>query len=74
MIDISKMTTEELEKLAYICNEELADRKTNEKKKAIENFRHALDALSEYDIDVYFNDADGYEEYIPDFENLHFDY
>lgn len=74
MIDISKMTIEELENLAYVCNEELADRKTNEKKKAIENFRQALDTLSKYNIEVYFDDGSGYEQYIPDFENLSFDY
>lgn len=74
MIDISKMTTEELEKLAYICNEELAGRKTNEKKEAIESFRQALDVLSEYNINVYFTDDEGYELYVPSFENLYFEY
>ena len=74
MINISEMTSRELEKLVDICNEELASRKTEERKKVIEDFRHALETLSEHNIDVYFTDDEGYEVYVPSFNNLHFEY
>lgn len=74
MINISKMTTKELEELTRACDAELADRRTREKKKAIEDFRRALETLLEYDIDIYVTDCDGDETYISNFESLNFDY
>lgn len=73
MINISKMTTKELQELSRVCDAELAERKTNEKKKAIEDFRRALETLLDYDIDIYVINEDGYETYIPNFESLTFD-
>lgn len=68
------MTTKELEELTRACDAELADRRTREKKKAIEDFRRALETLLEYDIDIYVTDCDGDETYISNFESLNFDY
>ena len=69
------MTTKELKELSLACEAELADRRTEEKKKAIEDFRRALETLlDEYNVDIYITDEDGYETYIPNFESLNFDY
>lgn len=74
MINISKMTTKELEELSRACDAELTDRRSKEKKKAIEDFRRALEILlDEYNIDIYVTNEDGYETYIPNFESLTFD-
>lgn len=74
MIDISKMTTKELRELSRVCEAELEDRRTKEKKKAIEDFRRALETLlDEYNIDIYVTDENGYDTYIPNFESLTFD-
>lgn len=74
MINISKMTTKELQELSRACDAELTDRRTKEKKKAIENFHRALETLLDYDIDIYVTNEDGYETYIPNFESVNFDY
>lgn len=75
MINISKMTTKELEELSRVCDAELTERRTNEKKKAIEDFRRALETLlDEYNVDIYVTNEDGYETYIPNFESVNFDY
>lgn len=74
MIDISKMTTKELRELSRVCEIELEERRTNEKRKAIEDFRRALETLlDEYNVDIYVTNEDGYETYIPNFESLTFD-